>query len=324
MKMKNGTWMVALGLAALTAWPVQAGLFGTKTKVEDGDADMGLPEYKGLRHAVGVKNFVNEAGWRGHWELGDNLSTMLESSLFDTGRFVVVERENLGDVVAEQDLAASGRTAAATKVAQTGKIRPAKYLAGGAITEVVDDTSGGGGGIRVKGFNIGLKGKKAQVTIIAKLIDSTTGEIVNKHRIVGKPGGIGIKLGYSTSGFSGDLGGFTKTPLGEAAQDAINQAAKWFALEMEEIPFTGTVVKGADGQVIINRGEQFGVAVGQELIMRTAGEELIDPDTGEILDREEGKTIGTIVVTKVREKIAYCEVTDGEQNPARGVEVAVE
>ena len=41
---------------------------------------------------------------------------MLESALFDSGRFVIVEREKLGDVMAEQDLAASGR-AAKSKVA---------------------------------------------------------------------------------------------------------------------------------------------------------------------------------------------------------------
>lgn len=299
------------------------GLTGDKP-AERANADMGLGEYKGIKHAIGVKDFENEAGWRGNWELGDNLGSMLESALFDSGRFVLVERQKLKDVVAEQDLAASGRTAKAKQVAQTGLIRPAKYLATGSVTTVDDAASGGDGGIRVGGFNVGLGGKKAQVTIIAKLIDTTTGEIVAKERITGKPGGISARVGYSGSGFGANLGGFTKTPLGEAAQDAINQAAKFFAKQMEAFPFDGSVVKVANnGQVIINRGSEFGIAVGQELVMAEEGELLLDPDTGAVLDKEEGEEIGTLKIVKISEKVSYAEVLSGESNPEPGTQVRI-
>jgi curli biogenesis system outer membrane secretion channel CsgG len=284
-----------------------------------------LPEYKGLKHAIGVKDFENQAGWHGRWELGDNLAAMLESALYDTERFVLVEREKLKDVIAEQDLAASGRTAKAKKVAKTGFIRPAKYLATGSLTEVSENQSGGGGGINIKGFNVGLKKKDAQITIIAKLIDTTTGEIVAKKRIVGAPGGIGLRLGYSGSGFGANMDGFKKTPLGQAAQDCINQAAKFFATEMEEFPFEGSVIKtSSPGKVLINRGGEYGVEAGQELVMKTEGEELIDPDTGAILGMEPGELIGKLRVSSVQEKFSICEVTDGEMEPETGTVVAVE
>ncbi len=292
------------------------------TPTERTNADMGLGEYKGLKHAVGVKDFENEAGWSGQWELGNNLASMLESALFDTGRFVLVEREKLKDVIAEQDLAVSGRTAKAGKVAQTGVIRPARYLATGTITTVDDAASGGGGGVSVGGFRVGLGGKKAQVTIIAKLIDTSTGEIVAKERITGKPGGMSASVGYSGSSFGADLGGFTKTPLGEAAQDCINQAAKFFAKQMENFPFEGSVIKVNDkGQVIVNRGSEFGVTVGQELVMATQGEQLLDPDTGAVLGNEEGEEIGTLKIARVSEKVSYADVIDGEPNPEPGTTV---
>jgi curli biogenesis system outer membrane secretion channel CsgG len=305
------------------AHPAQALWGEAKTKTQDGDADMGLPEYKGLKHAVGVKDFDNDAGWSGQWQLGQNLSAMLESALYDTGRFVLVEREQLTDVIQEQDLAASGRTAGAKKVAKTGLLRSAKYLATGAITEVDAAQSGGDAGVRIKGFRVGLGKQEAQVTIIAKLIDTTTGEIVSKKRIVGKPSGSKLNFGYSGADLGVDLGGFKKTPLGQAAQDCIAQAAKFFAETMEEFPFEGSVVKVSDrGQVIINRGSEFGVEVGQRLVMKTEGETLIDPDTGEILDQEEGEVIGTLSVAKVSEKVSYCDVIDGEKDPERGTVVA--
>lgn len=322
--MKNVS-IVLTGLffaATFTGCTQTLGQFTGKTPTEQANADMGLGEYKGLKHAVGVKGFDNEAGWSGSWDLGDNLAIMLESALFDTGRFVLVEREKLTDVIAEQDLAASGRTAKAKKVAQTGVIRSARYIATGAVTTVEDAASGGGGGVSVGGFRVGLGGSKAQVTIIAKLIDTSTGEIVAKQRITGKPGGISASIGYSGSGFGADLGGFTKTPLGEAAQDAINQAAKFFAQQMENFPFEGSVVKVTDkGQVIINRGSEFGVAVGQELVMAEQGEQLLDPDTGEVLGNEEGEEIGTLKIARVTEKLSYADVTSGDENPAPGTTV---
>ncbi|MDA0576949.1 MAG: hypothetical protein O3B24_02505 [Verrucomicrobia bacterium] len=309
-------------LAALGATNSFALWGQAKTKTTQGNADMGLGEYAGLKHAIGCTEFENEAGWHGNWEIGKNLTVMLESALYDTGRFVVVEREKLTSIVAEQDLAASGRTAKAKDVAQTGKLRSARYLATGAVTEVDDGQSGGNAGISVKGFRIGGRKNETQVTIILKLIDTTTGQLVAKERIVGKAGGTGLDVGLNVGGISTDMGGFKKTPLGQAAQDCINQAAALVAKQMEEFPFEGSVIKSTGtGSVIINRGSEFGVEVGQNLVIATEGEELIDPSSGEILGKEEGEIIGKLTVTKTQEKISYCDVTEGDKAPPPGAVV---
>lgn len=316
----NQVVLLATAVVLAVSWvsPASA-IWGTGTKTESGNAQMNLGEYKGLKHAIGVKGFKNEAGWRGQWNLGDNLTVMLESALFDSGRFVVVQREQLKDVIAEQDLAASGRTAGAKKVAQTGKIRPAKYIASGAITEAQEDTTGTDGGINIRGFRIGGGRSTAQITAIITLTDTTTGEIVAKERVVGKAGNVGLRVGYSGA-IGGDIGGFVKTPMGEAAQDVINQAVAFLASKMKDMPFEGNVVQVAkNGQIIINRGSEFGVEVGQKLVMIEQGEELVDPTTGELLGEEEGEEIGTLKVVRVSEKVSYAEVEgDGEKNPAPG------
>ena len=293
----------------------------TKTETSDGDAKMGLGEYHGVKHAVGCKDFDNQAGWHGQWELGNNLSIMLESALFDSGRFVVVEREKLRDVIAEQDLVASGRTAKAKKVAQTGLIRPARYLATGAVTVADEGTAGGGGGINIKGFDFGGGKSTASITIIAKLVDTTTGEIVQKKTIVGKAGRVRFNVGGSFHGIGGNFDGFKKTPMGEAAQDCINQAAVFFAKAMEKIPFDACVVKATEGKVVINRGSEFGIEVGQAMVMREEGELMTDPNTGEVLGNEEGKVLGKLKISKVAEKVSYCDVTEGEKNPKPGTQV---
>jgi len=321
----NKALVLFVGMVLLFALPIQqaSALWGKpQTKTESGNADMKLGEYKGLKHAIGCKEFDNEAGWSGSWKIGDNLSIMLESALYDTGRFVLVEREKLTDVLEEQDLVASGRAAGAKKVAQTGKVRPARYLATGAVTEVEESQSGADGGISFKGIRVGGGKSEAQVTVIVKLIDTTTGEIVAKERIVGKAGSTALRVGLAYRNVGTELGGFVKTPLGQAAQDCINQAAAFIAKKMESFPFEGSVIKVAgNGQVIINRGSEFGMEVGQELVMATQGETLVDPDSGELLGEEEGEAVGKIRVAKVSEKISYADITEGEQNPAPGTVV---
>ena len=58
--------------------------------------------------------------------------------------------------------------------------------------------------------------------------------------------------------------------------------------------------------------------------MKTEGEVLLDPDTGEILDEEEGEVIGKLSVAKVKEKVAYCDVEEGEAEPEKGTIVHAE
>ncbi len=295
------------------------------TKTADGNAKMNLGEYKGLKNAIGCLKFENQSGWAGHWDIGDNLAIMMESALFDSGRFVIVERDKLNNVIAEQDLATSGRAAKAKDVAKTGQIRLARYLASGAVTEVEESQSGGGGGISFKGIRLGGGKSDAQVTVIVKLIDSTTGEIVAKERVVGKAGNTSLNVGLSRGGLDTDMGGFKKTPLGQAAQDCINQAAAVIAKKMEEFPFEGSVVKvTGDGEVIVNRGSEFGVEVGQELTMGTEGETLIDPSSGEVLGKEKGKVIGKLKIARVDKKVSYGTVTTGDKKPAPGSRVYAE
>lgn len=293
----------------------------TGTTTSDANPVSQLGPYSGLKHAVGCKDFENQGGWAAQWKLGNNLSIMLESALAATDRFVMVEREKLEDVIAEQDLAGSARVAAARKVAKTGLIRPARYIATGAVTSVEENQAGSTGGIYIKGFRLGGSKGKAKVTVVVKLIDTTTGEIAAQQMVTGVAGKAGISVGMYKNGYGGTMGGFAKTPISEAAQDCMNQAAVFIARKMEEMPFEGAVVKSSAKTVIINRGDEFGVTVGKQLVMKTLGELLTDPDTGAILGREDGDEIGKLKVIKVAPKMSYCTVTSGEKTPKTGTPV---
>ncbi len=325
--MKKTLFLSAL-LATVSAFLLPAPSFaqfgglmkGKKTNATSESKEMRdeMGEYDGVKHAIGVNDFNNQIGWRGQWELGNNLAAMLESALFDSGRFVIVERQDLGTVFTEQDLQASGRAAQSSQVAQTGLVRSAKYIATGDITRVDVATGGDSGGIGIRGLRIGGGSNKAELELVVKLIDTTSSQVVASERISGTAGGSKINIGFATHGVSGNMAGFAKSSLGEAAQDCISQAVKFIAREMEDYEITANVVMAqSEDRIVINRGEDYGVSVGSRFAIREKGEILTDPETGEILDVFEGEITGRLEVNRVSKKVAYCKLVEG-QMPKRG------
>ena len=287
----------------------------TKTKDDTRGSQMG--SYNGVKHAIGIVDFSTSGGFSFEESAKENMRAMLESALFATNRFIIVERGNLDVVMNEQDLGSSKRASKSTGVAQTGKIRSARYLATAVITEASSNTSGDSGGVRVHGFSIGGSSAKSSIVLVVKLVDSTTSEVVASERIRGEAGKSGLNLGYSGNGWGGELGTFAKTPMGEAAQDCINQAVKFIASKMESYPVEGNVVLASEQAITINLGENYGIRSGQTFVIRRKGETLTDPETGEMLGSSEGETLGVIEVVNPREKTSTCKLVSGDM-PARG------
>lgn len=267
-----------------------------------------------LRYTIMVNKFENKANWRGQWDLGDAWGTILTDQLVQSGKFIVLgEADMRGAAMAEQDLAASGRTAGGKKAPKTGRMSPAQLLVKGAITHV-QDVKGAGGGFGFKGITIGGDAGSAEINITIYVVDSTTGQVKGSKSVIGKSGKRGLSLGYHGSklgGLTGDLAGFEKDNMGKAAIDAVNQAMEYITAQLDSIPWEGSVVLAKPDKLVINRGSREGVAVGMKFDIGKV-EELVDEDTGETLDSEMTK-LGTVVVTEVKEKIAYTTALAGAE-----------
>jgi curli biogenesis system outer membrane secretion channel CsgG len=269
-----------------------------------------LAQEGGLRYSISVSKFENKSNWRGQYDLGDAWGAVLTDSLHQSGRFIVLgEKDMRREAMEEQDFAASGRAAGGGKKVVTGQMTPAQLLVKGNITHFSDETSGGGGGIGFGGFRIGAKGSKAEINAVMYIIDSSTGQVLASKKVVGKISKKGLSFGVSRGGFSGDIGGFKKTNAGKAVEKAVDEGVAFLISKLEEIPWTGTVVLVKGKKVYINRGQREGVAVGQTFDVGKA-EVLRDPDTGEVLDQSIEKK-GSIKVTKVKKKIAICNIIQG-------------
>jgi curli biogenesis system outer membrane secretion channel CsgG len=273
---------------------------------------LAFAESGNLRYTITVNKFENKANWQGQWDLGDAWGTILTDQLVQSGKFIVLgEADMRGAAIAEQDFAASGRTAGGKKAPKTGRMSPAQLLVKGAITHV-QETKGAGGGFGFKSFTIGGDGGSSEINVTIYIVDSTTGQVKASKSVTGKSGKKGLSLGYHGSalgGLTGDLGGFEKDNMGQATTDAINQAVEFLVAQLDSIPWEGTVSLVKADKLIINRGSREGVAVGMKFDIGNV-EEVVDDDTGEVLDSEMTK-VGTVTVTEVKEKVAYTTPLDG-------------
>lgn len=265
----------------------------------------------GVRYSVTVTKFENRAGWHGQWDIGDAWGTVMTDMLNQTGRFIVLgETDMRGAALDEQDFAASGRTAGGKKAPVTGQMTPAQLLVKGAITHVQDNTAGGGGGVRIKGFKIGGKGGKGEINATIYIVDSTTGQVVASKSVVGVSKKKGANLGYSTGSWGAAFGGHKNDNVGKAVEAACAEAVDFLVAQLPNVPWTGSVVMTKGDKIYVNRGSREGIGVGQQFMVGEV-EVLRDPDTGEILD-EDMTEIATLQVSQVKEKLSICSVVSGD------------
>lgn len=256
----------------------------------------------------------------------NGIEAIVIDSLSQTGRFRLVERTELGDVLAEQDLASSGRVAKPSG-AKTGNVLGAEYLVQLVVTDYEANTSGTdgavGGLLRSKvpllgGIKAGSSTGRVGLNI--RLIDAETSEITFTKQIEAV-----IKetnLGFGVAGWGGDLGlggflnNYSKTPVGQAVIAGVNQAVFELIKQVGAKPPQGSIVKADAAQIYTNLGAD-SVAVGDRLQVLKKGEELIDPETGISLGGSM-TSLGDIEVSQVQEKFSIARPVSLSATPDRG------
>jgi curli biogenesis system outer membrane secretion channel CsgG len=264
-----------------------------------------FPPYDGLKKRLAVLRFENKVRTPipdESWKIGDGLSEMLTSELFKTGRFIMVERAALADIVKEQELGQTGLIRGGT-AAKVGELLGAQLLVAGAVTEFESQSSGGGGGVGYAGFNLRLQMSNAHVGIDIRLVDSSTGQILKSHNASGTAKTTGIGFGATVEGVQFGSDAFQKTPLGEATREAIFKAVLFIISEMENLPWTGRVVQVKGGDVYLNAGSNVNLKPNLVLAAYAKGEDLIDPATGLSLGSQDTR-VGTITLKDIQERFS--------------------
>jgi curli biogenesis system outer membrane secretion channel CsgG len=180
--------------------------------------------YQGPKCVIAVGDFTVQA--RGApQEIGDGLREMLQTALFESNHFIVVDRMDAAGISAEQ-LLSDSFMANPDAILEQGQMYPAEVLVYGAVTTL----QGGGLGLRMKvpGAPVKFGGAyhKAKVTIDLRVVDSASGRVIASQAVEGTAlsgrGMVGTTA--SETGLPLSLKMVQNTPLELAIRDCIYRA----------------------------------------------------------------------------------------------------
>jgi curli biogenesis system outer membrane secretion channel CsgG len=268
-----------------------------------------LPPLKGPKKSLAVTDFENTSSFTGEWNLGSGIADMLTTALIQADRFIVVERPKIRSILREQSLLPSGGTFPGAG-AKTGSLIPAQIGVSGTVTDFSFEKEKTGTAAEQQNVGAGLVTGVARVAINLRILDTATGQVLFSDSVERKGTYTGAEADYTTKSLA--IGGenFPKTPLGKATQETIDDAAYRIALNMDKVPWRGSIVLIQTDKVYINCGQREGIQPGQKFVVYSKGEELTDPDTGELLGVEETKA-GRVSVVEVNEKYSIAQIEAG-------------
>ena len=236
--------------------------------------------------------------------LGLAAADELTTQLVNSNAYSLVERRQVEQILAEQNLGASGAVAAAT-AARIGELLGAQAVLVGSITKFSIDRKSAGLGPLSASF------AEAESSLDVRVVDTSTGEIVLVGEGSGKKrfGGASYKDYNFESDFDQGIAQEALRPAVEEAVRAIVEGREKIARIAPPAP-TARVVGSRDGSIYIDRGENAGVEVGDRVEVLRVTDQIKDAD-GNILDEITTK-VGVLQVVRVLSRSSICDVIEGE------------
>jgi len=249
-------------------------------------------------------------------DVGKGITDLMVQKLVTDGKYRVIERAALDKIIAEQNFNNSDR-ADPSSASKIGRILGVDTIILGSITKFGRDDSkvggvaGGHSGWTGAVLGAGKKESKAVVAITARLVNTTTGEILASVTGNGESSRSGLFLGGGGgSGYSGGGGAFdmsssnfSQTILGEAVNKAVADCATQLDNAAATLPtihasYSGVVADVSGNTLIINIGNKVGVRVGDTIQISRPVRTVKDPTTGKVLKTVTSQ-LGVATVTDV-------------------------
>ena len=231
----------------------------------------------------------------------DQMTQSLNEQFIDrlnaTRKFQIVSRSDLKDLVTDDDKA----KALNPDKAKGFNLADAKYLAILTVDDYEDQTEK----LVQKLVNKTLTKRTIRLSLVAKIYETSSGKLLESAA-----NSLSTTDAQQTLNEAGNDAETTDALL----RSVIKDSAEWAATRIADVIFPAKVIAKTDKIVTVNRGEGAGIAKGDIWRVFAVGKELIDPDTKEVLGKEEVE-IGKVRITEVLPKISKGEVLED-----RGIE----
>lgn len=229
------------------------------------------------------------------------LREMVLTKAQKSGKFTVTEQTRKDEIKEQMDLEADGDYDEAS-LARRGRMQAARYSVFGTITRF--ETFRKQTGFSIMGGNETMTMK---MTLDLRLVDNERGTVVVSDQVTGQIDTANSQVGFLGMGTASESQEEIGQLLDVLAQNVVAKVVTtlW--------PIKILAVNVNEKTATINAGDSV-VSVGQRLAVYMAGEELVDPETGEVLGREE-TTAGEIEVYEAQPRFSKCRIVRPVHHP---------
>ncbi|MDX2193132.1 MAG: CsgG/HfaB family protein [Gemmatimonadales bacterium] len=276
--------VLALAVAAPLAAQQRAGARAPELTIPSGWDDDWFAKME-KDQALKLTLAVADVGGKEELEFkaGVNVTELLGNAVAATGKFLVVERARLDEVLEEQKLQLTGVTDE-TKAVQLGNLLGSDAMLFTTVARA-DDRKGD----VIRNPSGAYLVTKVEVVLDARLVNAETGEVMTSaSERASREGRSTVDAANKPVGRSLDLTGLYADATREAAQRLAARVAAQY-------PLAGMVLKVAGQNITLNLGEDRGVKGGDRFIVFRKGAELKNPGTGEVSGYEKS-VLGAIEV----------------------------
>jgi curli biogenesis system outer membrane secretion channel CsgG len=240
-------------------------------------------------------------------DVGKGVSAQLIQKLLPGGKYTVVDRYALEELLKEQKSANSEPADAYGLAAKIGRLLGLDAMILGAITRYGPDEKYTAAGSGLYHSAVHKRKSKAFVAITARVFNVSTGEAIAEFNGAGESAHAGEITTISSKGQPRPLeilsGDFLQSLLAEATSNAVDQIAAQLNLFADKIPALriagdGLVAEVAGNVLTLNVGEKSGIRVGDHLDVLRDSPAVADSATPK--PPQPGvERVGTVTVTEV-------------------------
>jgi curli biogenesis system outer membrane secretion channel CsgG len=256
---------------------------------------------KYLKRKVAIGRFTNETTYGQSFfidsdnnRIGKQAMDILSSKLFETGKFIMLERADLTKI--EKELSMSGSSALKNA---------ADFIIVGSITEF------GRKEVSDVGVFSRVKRQEANATVNIRIIDVSTGQIIYSEK--------GKGIAYSEAGTVlgvGDKAAYDSSLNDKVIDVAITDLASNIVENMLGKAWRSYVLSYDEGNLIISGGKSQNIKPGASFEVVKSGKKVKNPQTGMLITLP-GKTIAKVKVISSfgdtpESEVSFSEIIEGD------------